>query len=234
MNCGTYTIPGLKRLPAYLRLLRKWRSEGRLVASSEALAKASSVGSIVVRKDLEMAGVSGRSGVGYGIDELIDRVECFLGWKENVAGAFLVGPEGFGRALLECGNLSEYGLRIVAGFDFGSPHPRGRMIRNTPIFDFEAEFANLVRLLRVRLGILCVADDEAQAVAEKMVAAGISAIWNFTEHTLELPEHIIRQKVNLAGDMAVLSKKLLEKWKAATQHSAGAEAAADPASGAGT
>ena len=41
-NTG-YTIPALKRLPYYLRLLRQWRERGSTVASSIALAKAAGV-----------------------------------------------------------------------------------------------------------------------------------------------------------------------------------------------
>ena len=56
-------------------------------------------------------------------------------------------------------------------------------------------------------------DDDAQKIAELMVDSGILAIWNFTAHTLQLPEHIIRQRVNLGGDLAVLSVKLAEKLR---------------------
>ncbi len=208
-NTG-YTIPALKRLPYYLRLLRQWRERGSTVASSIALAKAAGVEAIVVRKDLEMAGVSGRSGIGYEIDSLIDRVETFLGWK-NTSEAFLVGLDGFGRALLTYETFSEYGLKIVAGFGLSETATDSGQIGDIPVFDFETEFAHLTRRLKIRMGILCVPDELAQATAEKMADAGILAIWNFTGHTLDLPEHIIRQKVNLAGDLAVLSKKLLEK-----------------------
>ena len=81
-----------------------------------------------------------------------------------------------------------------------------------PVFDF-AEFPHLTRRLQIRMAILCVPDDAAQEVAEKMVEAGILAIWNFTGHTLLLPEDIIRQKVNLAGDFAVLSVKLARRLR---------------------
>ena len=61
------------------------------------------------------------------------------------------------------------------------------------------------------MAILCVNDADAQKVADRMVEAGILAIWNFTRQTLHLPPEIITQQVNLAGDLAVLSVRLAEK-----------------------
>ena len=151
-----YTIPALKRLPAYLRELRVLHGKGERSVASPGLAEALHLDAMTVRKDLEMIGVAGLTGVGYPIEKLIDGIETFLGWK-NTSDVFLT------------------------------------------------------ERLQVKMAILCVPDEEAQEVAELMAGAGIMAIWNFTRQPLRLPPDIIRQQVNLAGDLAVLSVKLAEK-----------------------
>jgi len=207
-----FSIPALKRMPAYLRELKKLAAAGKLNATSPVLAQALRVDAISVRKDLEMVGASGMPGVGYKIDVLIDAIENFLGWK-NASEAFLVGAGHLGTALLGYRGFAEYGLKIIAAFDKG-PIPKDTLVHDVPLFDF-AEFPHLAHRLQIRMGILCVPDEAAQEVAEKMVESGILAIWNFTGHTLHLPDDIIRQKVNLAGDFAVLSAKLARKLQEA-------------------
>lgn len=203
----TYSIPALKRLPAYLRELRQLREEGRERVSSPVLARALHIDTISARKDLEMVGVVGSPGVGYRVRELIDGIETFLGWK-NTSEAFLIGASGFGAGLLEYEGFAAYGLKIIAAFDRRATG--GGAIHDVPLFGF-SELRHLAARLRIRLAILCVPDDEAQETAEFLVECGILAIWNFTAHTLKLPEKIICQRVNLGGDLAILSVKLGER-----------------------
>ena len=202
-----YTIPALKRLPAYLHHLRALHASGEEYAASPALARALRLDSMTVRKDLELIGVAGLTGVGYPVEKLIDGIETFLGWK-NSSEAFLAGTSEFGKALLGFRGFSAYGLKIIAAFDRNPPE--GETIHGIPVFPF-SEFRHLTERLKIRMAILCVNDADAQKVADRMVEAGILAIWNFTRQTLHLPPEIITQQVNLAGDLAVLSVRLAEK-----------------------
>ena len=203
-----YTIPALKRLPAYLRQLRYLNAQGEEYVASPMLAQALHLDSMTVRKDLELIGVSGLTGVGYPVQKLIDGIETFLGWK-NSSEAFLVGTGGIGDALLGFQGFSAYGLKIIAAFD-REVAEQGRTLHGVPVFPF-SEFRHLTERLKIKMAILCVEDEAAQEVADRMVDAGILAIWNFTRQTLHLPPEIITQQVNLAGDFAVLSVRLSEK-----------------------
>ncbi|MDD3885802.1 MAG: redox-sensing transcriptional repressor Rex [Victivallaceae bacterium] len=205
----SYSIPTLKRLPGYLRELRRLRRDGVERVASPALGRALQIDSISARKDLEAIGAAGSPGVGYRVEELIERIEGFLGWK-NVSEAFIIGVGELGSALLGYSGLASHGLRIVAAFDHRGPVRPGKTIHDVPVFGLE-ELAHLAHRLRIRMAILCVPDDEAQETADLLVKAGIVAIWNFTAQTLETPPGIIRQNVNLAGDFAVLSVKLAQR-----------------------
>jgi redox-sensing transcriptional repressor len=53
-------VPTLKRLPLYLRLLRKMKETGDEYASGAVMARELGLDPIVVRKDLAIAGAGGR------------------------------------------------------------------------------------------------------------------------------------------------------------------------------
>ena len=56
----TAGVPTLKRLPLYLRLLKKMKDDGEEYASGTVVAKKLGLDPIVVRKDLAITGAVGR------------------------------------------------------------------------------------------------------------------------------------------------------------------------------
>ena len=69
-----------------------------------------------MRKDLALFGQFGQPGVGYGINELIERLRKILG-KDRRWNACIVGAGNIGRALLPYGRFRREGFDIVAIFD---------------------------------------------------------------------------------------------------------------------
>ena len=199
-------VPTLKRLPLYLRLLKKMKEEGAEYASGTVVAKKLGLDPIVVRKDLAITGAVGRPRLGFPMDEIIDAIEEFLGWT-NTSDAFLVGVGNLGRALLGYKGFDQHGIRIVAGFD-ANPMIVGKTIAGKNIHDI-TEIAALAKSKHVQIGILTVSPPFAQEVADAMVQVGIRAIWNFTPVTLNVPDYVILQREELASSLAVLSHRLL-------------------------
>lgn len=208
MEKQIYSIPTLKRLPSYLRELSRLQQERIKQVSSPQLAKLLHVDSITVRKDLEIIKVPGRTGVGYPVGQLLDGIQEFLGWK-NTSEVFLVGLNELGRALLGYSPFTEHGLKIIAAFDH-TIDELGQIHHSVPLFPL-TELRHLTERLKIKMAILCVSDQEAQETAELLEDAGIMAIWNFTQHTLQVSERVLVQRVNLAGDLAVLSVKLRDR-----------------------
>ena len=99
MEQKTAGVPTLKRLPLYLRLLRKMKEQGEEYASGAVVARELGLDPVVVRKDLAITGAVGRPRLGFPMDEIILAIEDFLGWS-NTSDAFLVGVGNLGRALL--------------------------------------------------------------------------------------------------------------------------------------
>ncbi len=63
----------------------------------------------------------------------------------------------------------------------------------------------------VNIGVIAVPAVQAQEVAEKLVACGILAIWNFAPKDLKLPPRVVVQRTDLATSFAVLSAKVKRK-----------------------
>lgn len=201
----TAGVPTLQRLPLYLRLLRELDAAGEACASSAAVARSLQLDPIVVRKDLAMTGVAGRPRLGFPVPELIRAIDAFLGWT-NVTDAVLCGAGSLGRALLGYEGFAQHGLRIVAAFDT-DPSRIGHSVHGVKVHDVR-RMTSLIRRLGVQLGIVTVPAEAASAIADRMIAAGIRGIWNFTPVTLEVPAGIVVQRVDLAASLAVLSHRL--------------------------
>ncbi len=203
-------VPTIRRLPAYLRILRDMEQEGIEFVSTTTIGEMLTLDAITVRKDLSITNVMGRPKIGYQVKELIVAIEIFLGWHNN-SDAFLVGAGHLGQALMGYQGFAQYGLRIIAGFDI-NPKIVGSKIAGTTIFPLK-ELPYLIKRLRVEMLILCVPAEMAQEVADTAIEFGIKGIWNFTPQKLIVPDHIVVQREDMASGLAVLSAKLANQEK---------------------
>ena len=208
MSCKTIKIdklPTIRRLPTYLQLLRTLFRKGEEFVSSNQLARALNLESILVRKDLELNGYSGTPGVGYFIPELIKAIEDFLGWGDSM-DAFLIGVGQLGTALLGYRDLGHNGLKIIGAFD-NDPTKIHKPINGIQVFNI-TKLPELLLRLNVRLAILTTPSEEAQGVADLLVDSGVKGIWNFTPVDLNVPDGVTTQKEDLVSGLAVLSVKM--------------------------
>jgi redox-sensing transcriptional repressor len=197
--------PCIKRMPAYLQLLRVLQAEGQEHVSGTVLAKVHNLEPVVVRKDLAMTGAVGTPRIGFRIPELIAAIERFLGW-DNQTKAVLVGVGSLGTALLGYQGFHHFGFRIVGAFD-KNPKMIGKWVHGRKVQAID-QLIPFVRRGEIRLGVLTVPEAAAQETAKMMVRAGIQGIWNFTPAKLEVPNEIVTQKEDLAEGLAVLSHRL--------------------------
>jgi redox-sensing transcriptional repressor len=195
----------VKRMPAYLQLLRRLQAEGQEHVSGTVLAGVHRWEPVIVRKDLALTGAVGTPRIGFGVSELITAIERFLGW-DNQTKAVLVGVGSLGTALLGYQGFQNIGIRIVGAFDSDrkiiGTWVHGRKVQAT------GHLNAFVRRGEIRLGILTVPEEVAQAAADLMVGAGVKGIWNFTAKELHVPADVVTQKEDLAEGLAVLSRRL--------------------------
>lgn len=198
----------LQRLPVYLNFLKQYGADGPKNISATGISQALGLNQVVVRKDLASISTSGRPKVGYVRLDLIRELEEFLGY-DNADDAILVGAGNLGRALLSYDGFLQYGLNILAAFDM-EPGPEDK-VGGKPVLPME-KLEELCERVKVRIGIITVPGDHAQAVCNLLIKSGILAIWNFANVHLDVPEGILVQNENMAVSLAILSNHLKEKF----------------------
>lgn len=208
------SLPTVRRLPAYLHLLRNLSEEGRDLVSSTQISEKLKLESIQVRKDLAITGIVGKPKIGYYVPTLIEAIEEFLGWNNNT-DAFLVGAGSLGTALLGYEGFNRHGLNILAAFDLDETKV-GTIIHGKQVLPLE-KLSNLADRMLIHMGIIAVPAQAAQSVADLMVSSGITAIWNFAPISLDVPDKVVVQNEDLASGLAVLSVKSAAKRDAKSQ-----------------
>lgn len=87
--------PALRRLPWYLSYVKLLKKQGHQQVSSTQIAKKINVSATQIAKDLSYVNINGKTRVGYNIDQLIEVLEDYLGFKRmHTAVLFGVGSLG--------------------------------------------------------------------------------------------------------------------------------------------
>ena len=194
----------LGRLPTYLSHIRKLQAAGVTSTSATAIAKALGMGEVQVRKDLSAVSGTGKPKTGYLVSDLAAALEKHLGCHHKTL-AVLVGAGELGRALLNYGGFADYGAEIAAAFDI-DPARRTPAANGKPVYPME-RLEEFLRETPVSIGIITVPAVAAQEVCDRLVAAGIRAIWSFAPVQLQTPPDVIVQQENLALSLACLNAR---------------------------
>ena len=170
--------------------------------SSEELSAAAGVNSAKLRKDLSHLGSYGTRGVGYDVALLIDQIEYVLGLDQRRA-VCLVGVGNLGHALAGYDGFASRGFRIVALFD-ADPAKIGEVINGMRVRHIE-ELPRVAVDESLAIGVIATPASGAQAVADELVAAGVTSILNFAPCVLTVPANVDVRKVDLAIELQILS-----------------------------
>lgn len=199
------SLPTIKRLPSYLQIIETARNEGREYISGTVIAEELELEPIQVRKDLAVTGIVGKPRVGFSVNELVEAISSFLRWNQ-INRAILLGSGHLGTALMGYTEFRRHGLSIIAAFDT-SPNRHNLVINDTRIHPLE-ELEDFISKQKPEIAILTVPSSVAQQTVDKVIAAGIKAIWNFTNVKLKVPSSVVVQKEDLSSGYAVLSVKM--------------------------
>ncbi len=190
------------RLSLYLRHLESLRITGAATTSSKDLAKALGVTAAQVRKDLGYFGQFGFPGIGYKIENLIVEIRKILG-TDRIWNVALVGLGNLGSALFRYRGFVRQGFRITAIFD-KNPAVIGRQVEGLLVKHIN-ELERTVPDADISLGIMAVPAESAQDVADCLVRAGISGIFNFAPAVLSLPANVAYVSIDLTVQLEQLS-----------------------------
>ncbi len=199
----------IERLPLYLHYLQEENSKGAQYISSSVIAQNIAVSSVLVRKDLAfVASEPGRPRLGFLISRLIVDIEKFLGY-DTISDAIVVGAGGLGRAFLGYEGFKHNGLNVMAAFDIDRALVGSEVAGKTILHLDDLE--EFVRENKILLGIVTVPKSVAQEVVDRLVKAGVRAIWNFAPAPVRVPKDIVLKTEDLAASLAVLAGKLYKR-----------------------
>lgn len=198
----------VRRLSLYLRYLEEFEHRGQGTVSSEALATRGGTTSAQVRKDLSFFGSFGKRGLGYPVVDLAARLREILGLARRYR-LVVIGAGKIGSALVQYRGFRERGFDIVGLYDI-DPAKVGQTFDGVPTRHLDHLEADLTRE-PVDMGVIVTPGDQAQRVADRLVACGVRAILNFAPAQLAVPDQVALKNVNLTLELEALSFALASR-----------------------
>ena len=190
------------RLPLYYRALLETAEREVTTISSERLAELAGVNAAKVRKDLSYLGSYGTRGVGYDVEYLRYQIAREIGVTQDWP-VVIVGIGNLGHALANYSGFSSRGFRIAALLDADAQR-QGERIGALEIRGFD-EIEAVVEEHGIAIGVIATPAAAAQAVCDRLVAAGVSSILNFAPAVLTVPPGVDVRKVDLSIELQILA-----------------------------
>ncbi|MEI7691957.1 MAG: redox-sensing transcriptional repressor Rex [Actinomycetes bacterium] len=186
------------RLSRYLQVLTQAQKTGRETLSSQELSEYTRVNSTQIRRDLSGFGKFGKRGVGYNVDALADEIREILqtGTQQNIA---LFGAGHLGKAIGSSDIFADHGFNVVAVFD-ADPKKVGTKVGGQSVRPIE-DADRVIAEQDVLVAVLAVPGEAAQELADKLVAAGVRIIFNYSESLLDVPAGVTVHTSNPAVDL---------------------------------
>lgn len=178
----------IERLPRYLNALLHVRAEGEQTVSSSRISELAEVNAAQIRRDLAYFGSFGKRGVGYNIPNLIDQIQRILG-SDHAHRVAIVGAGNLGAAVASYDGLRDRGF-VVAGIFDNDRRKIGQRIGDLIVRDV-LELERVVAEQQIRFGVIAVPADAAQATADRMCAAGIRVILNYSPAYVTVPDEVV-------------------------------------------
>ena len=179
----------ISRLPRYYRYLGELMEEGIERISSNELSARMKVTASQIRQDLNNFGGFGQQGYGYNVKYLYTEIARILG-IDRQHNLIIIGAGNLGQAIANYTNFEKRGFMIKGMFDI-NPRLIGLVVRGVEIRSID----NLEQFIvdnEVQIAALTIPKSKAPEIADRLVRAGIKAIWNFAHTDLHLPEdHVV-------------------------------------------
>lgn len=186
------------RLSRYLQVLTQAKKMEKDKISSQELARFTHVNPTQIRRDLSGFGKFGKRGVGYNVDFLIEQIRSILhtAAKYNIA---LFGAGHLGKAIAGSEVFADHGFEIKAVFD-NDAKKVGTVCGKVEVQPAD-ELRQTVIDEDIVVGVIAVPATAAQAVADELVAAGVTIIFNYTDRLLEVPQEVTVHTSSPAVDL---------------------------------
>ncbi|MGQ9851623.1 MAG: redox-sensing transcriptional repressor Rex [Aggregatilineaceae bacterium] len=181
------------RLPIYLRALNHMIQEDREYTSSHELGERLGISSAQIRKDLSHFGEFGKQGTGYNVRYLYEQLRQILKVDREWLMA-VVGIGDLGRAIAHYRGFQARGFRVAALFD-ADPAKIGERIGELTVLPMTQLVEEIARQ-HIRIAMIAVPAAQAQAVADRLIEAGVQALLNYAPITLTVPPGVWVQYID--------------------------------------
>lgn len=201
--------PVIRRLPRYFRYLRILMRAGKMRVSSGELAAMMHITASQIRQDLNCFGGFGQQGYGYNVSYLYAKICELLGVGAGIT-AVVIGAGDLGRALVRSSMFAKRGVDILSLFDI-NPALIGHEFGGVTVRGMD-DLESFCKQNEVKMAVLTLPKDQAEAVAERLLAAGIKGIWNFTGKELHYDDsEVAVEEVHLGDSLMSLNYRLCHK-----------------------
>lgn len=197
----------IRRLPKYHRYLRELMEKDVKRISSKELSDIIGFTASQIRQDLNNFGGFGQQGFGYVVEDLYTEIGKILGLTKNY-NTVIVGAGNLGQALAKYSSFGKWGFNLVGIFDV-NPKLIGLRINDIEVVDID-DLKAFSEKNQIDIGYICTSRTGAQEVADKLVASGVKAIWNFAPVDLRVDEDVIVENVHLIDNLLTLTYFLKE------------------------
>ena len=198
----------IRRLPRYRRYLGYLQTKDKKKISSNELSEMIGYTASQIRQDLNTFGEFGQQGYGYEVDKLYREINKILGLDREYK-TVVVGVGNLGQAITNYTYYYKIGFNIIGLFDV-NPRIIGNVINDVEVLD-SADLEDYVSREGIDIGIICVNRENAQQVADSLVAGGVKGIWNFAPIDLVVPEDVALESVHLSDSLHALSFMIKSK-----------------------
>ena len=190
----------------YYQFLHRLTSTQQVLSVTSAqIAEALDIDPTQVRKDFGRIGLQGMGRVGFDVCEVCRAIRIAFGFDQRHE-AVLVGAGHLGGALLAYSGFARYGLHIMAAFD-SDQHKIGTEIAGCTIKSTML-MKSYVESHGIRVAILTTPIDVSQELTDRLVAAGVQAIWNFTPTRLAAPPSVLVRDEHISMGLSEITYHL--------------------------
>ena len=173
--------------------------------SSSELSARMKVTASQIRQDLNNFGGFGQQGYGYNVKYLYTEIAKILG-IDRQHNLIIIGAGNLGQAIANYANFERRGFIIKGMFDV-NPRLIGLVVRGIEIRGVE-ELEKFIVENDVQIAALTIPKTKAPEIADRLVKAGIKAIWNFAHTDLQVPDDVGGETVHLSESLMRLSYRV--------------------------
>lgn len=188
----------IERFNNYRQILIKYKDHDKGSIFSYDLARLLNFNPALVQRDLMILGFTGNSDTKHDVPKLIEKINNAIenGSVQNVC---IIGTGNLATAAINYLAEEEINLRIVAAFDFDSRKVNKLFSRVMcyPIKNLE----EIIKKKNITISVLTIQKEYVNEIAQLLIKYGIKGILNFTPVSLDLPDHIYLEEINISSNL---------------------------------